>query len=84
MVLLLCLVLALASFAGWAWLDLSGALSVTLLIVSIGAIALEGARRRKKAGKDPSRGSDGSAAPAKYRIVGLGIVLHDDPPRNRR
>jgi len=58
MVLLLCLILVLASFAGWAWLDLSGALSLTLLIVSIGAIALESARRRKKAGKELSKGPE--------------------------
>jgi len=84
MVLLLCLILVLASFAGWAWLDLSGALSLTLLVVSIGAIALEGARRRKKAVRGSSKGSEGASAPAKYRIVGLGIVLHDDPPRGGR
>jgi len=78
MVRLLCLFLVVAAFAAWAWLDLSGILSLTLLVVSIGAIVLEGARRRKRAAS-----VEGANSPAKYHIVGLGIVLHDDPPRSR-
>jgi len=81
MVLLLCLILAVMCFAGWALFNVSGALSLALLTVSLGAIALEGARRRRKVEEDRE-----VAEPvhAKYRIVGLGIVLHDDPPRGRR